>query len=93
MTVTRNRKLVTSTAPTKAKSRETSLLTGVYPKQSRYEAGQIQCVRQAGRQAGRQSDGYGGWCLELKRGLGNAKLHRPWTFQVPTYSVKCFPNH
>jgi len=28
----------------------------------------VKIHRDAGRQADRQSDGYSGWCLELKRG-------------------------
>jgi len=57
----RNRKLDISTEPKKSKSREPA-------------AFQNKIDRQIGResdleiQAGRQSDGYGGWCLELRRG-------------------------
>jgi len=36
-----SRKLEISTEPTKAKSREKSLFTDAYPKQSRWAAGQI----------------------------------------------------
>ena len=42
---------------------ETSLFTGAQPKQNRQAEGQD--PKSQGR---RQSDGYGGWCLELRLG-------------------------
>ena len=59
----RNRKLEISRAPTKAKSREPAYSQA--PNQNK-----IDRQRSKAGEAGRQSDGYGRWCLELRRGRG-----------------------
>jgi len=64
ITNTFNRNLEISVAPTKAKSREPAYLQALNQNKIDMQWVKIQRVRQAGR----QSDGYGGWCLEFKRG-------------------------
>src|SRR6218665_1915407 len=61
----RNRKLLISRAPTKAKSQEPAYSHAL--NQNKIDR-QRSRSRESGRQAGRQSDGYGRWCLELRRG-------------------------
>jgi len=58
-----NRKLEISTAPTKAKSREPAYSQALV--QNKIDRHRVR-FRELGRQAGRRSDGYGGWCLELR---------------------------
>ena len=62
----RNRKLLISRAPTKAKSQEPAYSQAL--NQNKFDR-QRSRSRESGRQAGRQLDGYGGWCLELRRGV------------------------
>jgi len=54
----RNRKLQISRAPTKAKSQEPAYSQSL-------NQNKINRQRSRSRESGRQSDGYGGWCLEL----------------------------
>ena len=61
----RNRKLLISRAPTKAKSQEPAYSQAL--NQNKTDRQQSRS-RESGRQADRQSDGYGGWCLDLRRG-------------------------
>ena len=63
--VNRNRKLEISTTPTKARSREPAYSPAFIP--NRIDRQRVRS-RESGMQAGRQSDGYGGWCLGLRRG-------------------------
>ena len=58
----RNRKLLISSAPTKAKSQEPSYSQALTKTKS------IGSGQNPESQASRQSDGYGGWCVELRRG-------------------------
>src|SRR6218665_2293338 len=57
----RNRKLLISRAPTKAKSQEPAYSQAL-------NQNKIDRKRSRSRESGRQTDGYGGWCLELRRG-------------------------
>ena len=57
-----NRKLLISTASTKAKSREPVYSQGL--NQNKIDGRS----HDPESQTGRQSDGYDGWCLELRRG-------------------------
>src|SRR6218665_3654558 len=65
----RNRKLYISTEPTKAKWREPAYSHALI--QNKIDRLRVKFLR--GRQAGRESDGYGGRCLELRRGGGREK--------------------
>src|SRR6218665_1766320 len=61
----RNCKLEISTAPTKAKSREPAYSQALV--QNKIDRQWVRS-RESGRQASRQSDGYGGWCLKWRWG-------------------------
>jgi len=60
-----NRKHDISTAPTKARSREPAITH-----RRLYKTKSIGSGSDQESQAGRQSDGYGGWCLEFRREVG-----------------------
>ena len=62
LNVRRNRKLEISRAPTKARSREPAYSQALRQKQKSIGSGSIS------RESGRKTGGYGGWCLELRRG-------------------------
>ena len=59
----RNRKLEISTAPTKVKSREPAYSQALV--QTKIDRQRVRS-RESGREGGRQSDGYGGWCLDRR---------------------------
>src|SRR6218665_1818811 len=63
----RNRKLEISTALTKAKSRNQLIQRRLSKRKSIGSGSDLES------QAGRQSDGYGEWCLELRREGGREK--------------------
>ena len=65
----RNHKLNISRAPTKAKSREPAYSQTL-------SLNKIDRQRSKSRESGRQTDGYGGWCLELRRGGKHGERRR-----------------
>jgi len=71
----RSHKLDIYTAPTKARSRKPTYLRALI--QNRIDRQRVRS-RESGRQIGRQSDGYAGWCWD---GKGNRKgrTNPEWT--------------
>ena len=77
----RNRNLEISTAPTKAKSWAPAYWQTLISKKS------IDNESDPESQAGRQSDGYDGWCLELRREGG---IRRRGWFRIGFVEEQCF---
>ena len=53
----------------------TSLFTGAYPKRKSIGSGS-----DPESQAGRQSEGFGGWCLELRRGGRKEEVEKMYIY-------------